>query len=79
MVRLAAVLALLAASVAGVLANKPADYAETDVDDMNARVQDHWRADAVAADRRTAEAQLATLTTARVRNGEKARTVKLNS
>lgn len=50
-----AVLALLAASVAGVLANMPADYDETDADDMAVWVRDHWRADAVAAARRTAE------------------------
>ena len=76
---MAAVLALLAASVAGVLANKPAHYGETDVDDMNVWVQDHWRADAVAAARRTAEAQLATLATARDRNAEKARVVKIGA
>lgn len=73
---MAAVVALLTASVAGVLANKPADYGETDADDMAVWLRDHWRSDAVAAAHRTAEAQLATLRTARARNADKATLVK---
>lgn len=76
---MAAVVALLVSSVAGVLANKPADYGETDVDDMAGWLRDHWRADAIAAARRTAESQLATLRTARLRNAAKAKVVKVGA
>ena len=40
---------------------------------------DHWRADAVAAAKRTAESQLDTLTTAREKNADKAKIVKFGA
>lgn len=76
---MAAVIALLLANIAGVLANKPANYGETDTDDMETWVRDHWRADAVSAAKRTAESQLDTLTTARDRNSDKAKVVKFGA
>ena len=74
-----ATVALMVAAVAGVLANKPSSYTETDIMDMRVWVDDYWTHEFVKASQQTARCQLDTLETARGKNADKAGVVKVGS